>query len=304
MYAWISRVFDPDDRIGAAWCSLMHDAPAWPIHARYECRVCGRQYRVPWAEPEWHAPPEARRAPLPSLRSALLPVLLLVAVLARPGLASESMIVDSSPAAVTLERFIANQHNAKSWPVETIEIDASLPTLKRTGRLLAIRKLLPAGHHDYRVLETAGDPTVNKQVIVRYVSAEERVTELPADSVAVTPANYKIRYTGSVQLPSGIAYAFRIVPRKKREGLINGVLWLDGATAIAVRESGHVAKRPSVFLKRISLTRETDLQGGEIEARITHVAVVARLVGRAQLVIVERPLSDTEAAAAVPVAGQ
>jgi len=304
MFASISRVFDPDDRIGAAWCSLMHDSLTWPIRGHYECRVCGRQYRVPWAQPGWRTVPEARRAPLPSLRSVLLLALLLIAVSARPGLARENIMLDSSPAAVTLGRFIANQHDAKSWPVETVEIDASLPGLKRTGRLLAIRRLLPAGHPDYRVLETAGDPTVNKQVIVRYVSAEEKVTELPADSVAVTPANYKIRYTGSVQLPSGIAYAFRIVPRKKREGLINGVLWLDGATAIAVRESGYLAKKPSVFLKRISLTRETDLHAGEIEARITHVAVVARLVGRAQLVIVERPLSNTEAAAAVPVAGQ
>jgi hypothetical protein len=34
------------------WCTLMHEQPMWPIHGRYECRTCGRQYPVPWAEPE------------------------------------------------------------------------------------------------------------------------------------------------------------------------------------------------------------------------------------------------------------
>ena len=44
-----------------------------------------------------------------------------------------------SGAAFALQRFFASQEKASAWPVETIEIDASLPTLKETGRLRAIR---------------------------------------------------------------------------------------------------------------------------------------------------------------------
>jgi hypothetical protein len=93
------------------------------------------------------------------------------------------------------------------------------------------------------------------------------------------------------------AYAFRIISRNKRAGLINAVLWLDSETGLAVRESGYLAKSPSVFLKRVNLTWENELNNGTIEARITHILVETRLAGPAQLVIVERPTSDVRTAA-------
>ena len=133
---------------------------------------------------------------------------------------------------------------------------------------------------------------VKNQVIARYIAATERATALPASSVAITPANYEIHYVGSVCVGGRPAYAFRIIPRKKREGLIKAVLWLDSETSIAVRESGYLTKNPSVFLKRVNLTRENVLHNGTVDAKITHILVETRLVGRVQLIIVERPTSD------------
>ena len=212
--------------------------------------------------------------------------------------------VKSGAAGSVLQRFIVSQEEASGWPVETIEIEASLPTLKKTGRLRAIRRLFPVGHPNYKVLEIAGDATVKNQVIVRYISADEKATELPASSVALTPANYKIHYAGSVWLGDRLTYVFRVIPRKKREGLINGVLWIDSETAIAVRESGYLAKSPSVFVKRINLTRENELHNGTIAEKITHVSVEMRLIGRAQLIIVERPASEETAVRGVAEGGQ
>jgi hypothetical protein len=40
------------ERLGEAWCALMHDSPMWPIHGSYECRTCGRHYPVPWSTVE------------------------------------------------------------------------------------------------------------------------------------------------------------------------------------------------------------------------------------------------------------
>jgi hypothetical protein len=259
-------------------------------HHEYDNRL--RQYLLPWAG-----------AALPWLRAAVL--VLLIAALAWPGTATESLTPAASSAAVSvLQRFLVSQGKSPGWPVETIEIEASLPTLKKTGRLRAIRRLLPLGHLDFKVLEIAGDAIVKNQVIIRYISADEKATELPAASVALTPANYKIHYAGSVRLGNRPTYAFRVIPRKKREGLINGVLWLDGETAIAVRESGYLAKSPSVFVKRINLTRENELHNGTIAGRITHVSVEMRLIGRAQLIIVERPTSDDTAVRGVAEGGQ
>ena len=288
MFRWIWRTFLPEDRIGAPWCSLMHDSPRWHIDGHFECSVCRRPYLVPWAEPEQTGSPRLGAPALPSLHSAIQPVLLLLAVVAWPSLGRESVTTDASAAAV-LQRFMGSRGEAGGWPVETIQIEASLPRLKKTGRLRAIRRVFPIGQPDYKVLEIAGDATVKNQVIVRYISADEKATELAPSSVALTPANYKIHYAGTVWLGNRLTYAYRVIPRKKREGLINGVLWLDGETGVVVREFGYLAKSPSVFVKRINLTRENELKNGTIATRITHVSVETRLIGRAQLVIVERP---------------
>ena len=160
------------------------------------------------------------------------------------------------------------------------------------------------GHPDFKVLEIAGDATVKNQVIVRYISADEKATELAPSSVALTPANYKIHYAGTVWLGNRLTYAFRLIPRKKREGLINGVLWLDGETGVVVREFGYLAKSPSVFVKRVNLTRENELNNGTIATRITHVSVETRFIGRAQLVIVERPYSGVLASGGAAARGQ
>lgn len=38
------------ETLAKVWCSLVHDSPMWPMHGRYECRVCGREYPVEWSE--------------------------------------------------------------------------------------------------------------------------------------------------------------------------------------------------------------------------------------------------------------
>jgi hypothetical protein len=305
MLAGLSNAIDGGGRFGALWCSLMHDSARWPIHGQYECRTCGRRYAVPWAEPQRTVAAGHRNAPVRGFGSALLPILLILALPARPSLAAGTIAPDpAATAAAVLERFVANQEKGGRWPVETIEIEASLPRLNKTGRLRAIRRLLPAGHPDYQVLEAAGDSMVKKQVIVRYVSADEKSIELQASSVAINPQNYKIQYAGEVPLDSGVAYAFRIVPRKKREGLINGVLWVDRETGLAVRESGRLAKSPSIFLKRVHVTRENELRDGAVESSTTHVTIDTRVVGRAQLVIVERPSRAEEPLSGEAAAGQ
>ena len=164
---------------------------------------------------------------LPSLHSALLPALLLMAVAGWSSRTAERTVADACAASAVLQRFILSQERASGWPLETIEIDASLPKLKKAGWLRAIRRTFQAEKPRYDVLEIAGDRTVKNQVIARYLSATEKATELPVSSVAITPANYEIHYAGRVRVGERPAYAFRITPRKKREGLLNAVLWLD-----------------------------------------------------------------------------
>src|SRR6266481_9388296 len=107
-----------------------------------------------------------RQASLPSLPSPLLPALLLMAVPIWPSHGTERTAADACPAAsAVLQRFIASQEKASGWPLETIEIEASLPKLGKTGWLRAIRRVVPAGRPHYEFLEISGDRTVKNLVI-------------------------------------------------------------------------------------------------------------------------------------------
>ena len=128
---------------------------------------------------------------------------------------------------------------------------------------------------------------MKQRVIAAYLTAEKEAAAMPPSSVAVTLANYRFRYLAS----SGGAplYAFEITPRHKRTGLIKGELWIDGATGVAVHEAGYLVKKPSIFIRRLKITRDISLSDGVPWLRTTHLDIDVRFAGRAELTIVESP---------------
>jgi hypothetical protein len=130
---------------------------------------------------------------------------------------------------------------------------------------------------------------VRQQVIARYLSAEARAQEIEPSEVEVSPANYKFRYVASIGSDRTLTHVYRITPRKKRVGLIQGELWIDASSGLAVRKSGRMVKTPSVFLRRVSIVQDTDLREGRVYRRITRLDIDTRLAGRAELTITERP---------------
>ena len=265
--------------------------------------------------------PQALRIAGASFRYTLLPRLILLAVLLAAHVqaaeaavgtvkpeailavdAPAALVVDSSTrAALAFARYTAGLEQASPWRVETVEIEAALPKLEKQAHLRAIRRLLPLGKPEYQVIEIAGDQTVTRQVIARYLTAEVRAAAIPAPSVAITPANYKFRYKGALNNGESVIYAFLITPRKKREGLIKGELWIDGETGAVVRQSGYLVDRPSIFVKRVDVIQETAVRDGSAEERVTHLSVETRLVGRAELTIHERPCADPVRPAAAAI---
>ena len=301
------------EKLGVFWCTFTHDSPMWPIHGEYQCRNCGRHYPVPWA-PDTLRPVAPtltvnrqagmRQSQVPSFRSALLPlVFVLAALLVSAARAADAPIVESnSPAGMAFARYVAGLEQENPWGLETVEIEASLPKLEKRGRLRAIRRLVPFGKPEYDVIEIAGDQTVRQQVIIRYLSAEVRAAALPASAVALTLANYKFHYKSPVKVGDTVAYVFLITPREKREGLIKGELWLDGETGAPVYQRGYLVKKPSIFVKRVDIARETTLRDGIADTRVTHLSVDTRLVGRAELTIQERPCAAADLASAPGIA--
>jgi hypothetical protein len=238
-------------------------------------------------------------------RLALLALLLPGSILAG---AEREAILDSSPSPkLVLARFLAapaSNRDRKGSCAVAIDIDASLPKQSKQGRLQAIRHFGPFGKSEYQVLRIEGDRTVKQQLIARYLSAEAQAEALPASSTAITEANYKFRYVGSIGAGPELAYVFQISPRRKRVGLFKGELWIEAGSGIAVHQAGRMVRTPSIFLRQIDIVRDVETREGRPEVQITRLNIDARLLGRAELTIRERPCaqeSDSVIAAAARV---
>ncbi len=166
-----------------------------------------------------------------------------------------------------------------------VEIDAALPQLKKQGKLHALRRISALGRITYEKLRFEGDGAVKNQVIARYLSAEAESQTEQAPSMAVTPENYRFKYKGKAVWNGRDARVFQVTPRRKRQGLFKGEVWIDAATYLRVRESGRLVKNPSIFLKRVEFVRNYEIQDGIAVPRRVESVVETRLVGKAELTI-------------------
>jgi len=166
-----------------------------------------------------------------------------------------------------------------------VEIEASLPKLKKHGKLHALRHISSLGRITYDLLRFEGDGTVKNQVIARYLTAEAEAQKSQSPSLAVTPENYKFKYKGHNSLDGRDVHVYQVTPRQKRQGLFKGEVWIDAASYLRVRESGTLVKSPSIFLKRVDFVRNYEIRDGiSVPRRVESVADV-RMVGIAELTI-------------------
>jgi hypothetical protein len=228
-----------------------------------------------------------------------LALLLPVAALAR-----DMVPARASGSRLALARYIMSTQEGNPFhTTEPVipEVEASLPGLFKESRLIALRRLGDGGRTEYHLVITAGDVTVTQEVIEPYLAMEDGIQELPASSVAVTPANYRFHYVGEVGTGAATAYIFRITPKRKHDGLIEGQLWIDAVSGIGVLQTGHLVKTPSGFAPHIQVVRDTKLLNGVPCVRITHVSMKTRMAGRGELTVTEyRRLPAGEGAPSPP----
>ncbi|HYR42428.1 MAG TPA: STAS domain-containing protein [Terriglobia bacterium] len=171
-----------------------------------------------------------------------------------------------------------------------LAIEGSLPGLDKQGSLLAIRQAGEFGRSQSGILELQGDSIAFERVIAPYLAAQGQAEDLPRSSVLITPQNYKFHYAGAVETADHAAYIFRITPKKNRAGLIRGELWIEPLTGAPVLVSGYLVKTPSTSIRRVTIVREVTFVDGNPGARLTHMMIETRPVGREELTIIELPL--------------
>jgi len=205
--------------------------------------------------------------------------LTLVAAAAEPSSAPVDVIVENYCAASQVQARMVR------GATMDVEIDASLPKLKKHGRLHALRRISPLGLIKYEKAQFEGDGMVNKEIIARYLTAEVEAQKQQSPAIAVTPENYKFKYKGMKWDAGQNLYVFAISPRQKREGLFKGEVWIDAHTYLKVQESGYLVKNPSIFLKKVAFVRKYEIRDGISVPRQVQSVADVRFVGKAELTI-------------------
>ena len=204
-------------------------------------------------------------------------------------LAAGAAETTTSPSDTIVEQFCAatrGQDRLLQGSTMDVEISASLPKLNKKAKMSALRRVSALGRITYEKLRFEGDGTVKKQLINRYLSAEAEAQQDASLAIAVTPANYNFKYKGKAQLDGRETYLFDVSPRRKRQGVFRGQLWIDAVSFLRVQESGYLVKSPSVFVKKIAFVRKYQICGGVSVPKQEQSFADTRLgVGRAEMTI-------------------
>jgi len=195
--------------------------------------------------------------------------------------------IKDDPAALTaLQTYMQSASTNQAWLRDVsmdVDIEASLPKLKKAGKLHALRHISNLGKITYRTVTFQGDNTVKKDVIARYLEAESKSGD--GRSMALNDDNYKFKYRGMFGEGDWKLYLFELDPKEKRVGLFQGWLWIHAATGLPVREQGEFVRMPSIFLKKITFVRDYELRDGVAIPKLLETLTDTRGFGRAQLTI-------------------
>lgn len=188
-----------------------------------------------------------------------------------------------------LARYLQSPPEARQPADHAMEMDiqASLPRLQKQGTMHGLKVISGSGQVAYRFLRFTGDKLVKTDVIARFLTAEAQPPDHLGD-IGITPRNYKIHFQKVADYNGTPAYIYDLKPRKKRAGLFKGELWLDAQSGRPVRETGYFVKSPSIFIRRVTFVRDYP----EDEAQRTELTVQTRIVGDAEMVVVEHPVAE------------
>lgn len=204
--------------------------------------------------------------------------------LAALAVAADDRPANEAAAQETLQRYLAasKEQSRQLRDVEmNVEIDASIPKLNRKGKLSALRGIGRLGQITYKAITFQGDDSIKRDVIARYMQAEVEASQKPG--LGIEAANYKFRYADHHVNGDWELYLFELTPKQKKPGLFRGWIWLEAKSAMPVREEGEFVKSPSVFLRRISFTRDYLVQDGVSVPSSIRSTIETRIVGKAEI---------------------
>jgi hypothetical protein len=178
----------------------------------------------------------------------------------------------------------------------TTVIHAELPGSSQFGEF-ELRRHYAAPHTlEFKPVHFTGDGFVKNNVITRLLQSEVDHQKEDHSLTALTPANYKFSFKGTVELNDRLVHVYQTKPRKKRVGLFKGRIFLDAYTGALVRAEGNVVKSPSFFVKKIEFAQDYIDYGSFTFPAHMHSDARTRVLGRVIVDIYQReyqPVSAT-----------
>ena len=192
-----------------------------------------------------------------------------------------------------LDRYLAQQRNEQPACSDTdfaVQIEASLPTLKKHASMTGFKRVVRPGQIVYRGLRFTGDNVVKTQVIARFLAREVKPQQ-EAEDIGVTPRNYVFEFEKVSEYDGLAAYVFLLKPRHKRAGLFRGELWLDAQTAAPLRLWGDLVKSPSIFIRSFRFVQDYQTVRACSEPLRLLLMARTRIAGAAEMTVWLHPAS-------------
>ena len=179
----------------------------------------------------------------------------------------------------------------------TTVIHAELPGTSQQGEYELRRHYAAPRTLEFKPLHFTGDGFVKNNVITRLLQSEvDHLQKDDSSETAITPANYKFSFKGTVELNDRLVHVYQTKPRKKRVGLFKGRIFLDAYTGALVRAEGSVVKSPSFFVKKIEFMQDYVDYGMFTFSAHMHSDARTRVLGRVIVDIYQRDYQPVSAA--------
>jgi hypothetical protein len=180
------------------------------------------------------------------------------------------------------------QLGSSEW-VCAVQIDATMPELKKQGSMSGLKVVSQAGQTAYRDLQFTGDNLIKTAVIARFLANDVKRSE-GAGGAELSRLNYSFVYDRTSDYNGLSAYVFRLKPKQKRLGLFKGELWLDATTADPLRLWGDFVKSPSFLVRNIRFVQDNQRIGTSSQPLRLLFTVDTRIAGRVEMAVWLHPL--------------
>jgi hypothetical protein len=168
-----------------------------------------------------------------------------------------------------------------------VQIDASVPALKKQGSMTGFKRIIQPGHAVYRGLRFTGDSLVKTQVIARFLARESNSPQQHGDA-RVTRLNYSFEFDKASDYNGHMV----LKPRRKRAGLFRGELWLEAETAAPLRLWGDLVKSPSILVRSFRFVQDYETFHGCTEPLRSLLTARTRIAGTVEMSVWQHPASD------------